>query len=140
MAKGQLEIPPYQNLLGIFLNFFDFKLNCAHEQQQCFENISSQNGWSSLIGYLWLLTWLWGDNLQNSGKYSGSKLDFAWHQHDNVDVIFNPRLTAEIWISIGFAKNGIIFTRMTLIEFLITGKRLTAPCLITGHDLQEPWV
>ena len=29
MAKGQLEIPPYQNLLGIFLNFFDFKLNCA---------------------------------------------------------------------------------------------------------------
>ena len=28
MAKGQLEIPPYRNLLGIFLNFFDFKLNC----------------------------------------------------------------------------------------------------------------
>ena len=31
MALGQLDMACYQNLLGIFPNFFDFKLNCAGE-------------------------------------------------------------------------------------------------------------
>ena len=43
MAKGQLEIPPYRNLLGIFLNFFDFKVNCGDIYRQPI--VAAGGGW-----------------------------------------------------------------------------------------------
>ena len=59
MALGQLKMACYQNLLGIFPNFFDFKLHCVQvcscppswdlRPNEVHMNIVDQNGWASVL-------------------------------------------------------------------------------------------